>query len=153
MMTIFWWWLQPGGCELSKRKSIDSVFHQRASQTTAAGRKNCFSAPKFHLRMSIWRSGLALARRRKKRPSVSPLPCSSGDERDARVEVPADDEDALLRRLHRRGDDAVIIGGVDDHAGVGGAGDAPAIAPLRDDRGQLVGAHSRLVPRVVAEAS
>jgi hypothetical protein len=57
-----------------------------------------------------------------------------GVERDARVEVPADDEDSLLRGLQGGGDDVVIIAGVDDHRRLLGARDAPAIAPQRHNR-------------------
>ena len=55
-------------------------------------------------------------------------------ERDARVEVPADDEDTFLSRRHGRGNDVIIIACIDDHRRFFGARDAPDIAPLRDDR-------------------
>ena len=55
-------------------------------------------------------------------------------ERDARVEVPADNEDTLLRRLHGSRDDAIIIARVDDNRRFFGTRNPPAIAALRYDR-------------------
>jgi len=55
-----------------------------------------------------------------------------GIERDPRIEVPPDNEDAFLRGEHRPADMAIIIGRIDDHAGFAGARDPPAIVALPD---------------------
>ena len=60
-----------------------------------------------------------------------------GIERDTRVEVPADDEDALVGLLHRGPDDAIIVCGVDDDARLAGASDPPAVASFLDYRPQI----------------
>src|SRR3546814_7387017 len=44
-----------------------------------------------------------------------------GRERDARVEIPADEQDAFLRIRHQLFEQLIIIGGVDDHPRLVGA--------------------------------
>ena len=64
--TIFWWWLQPAGCAPSKRKRMARVAAQRTNVHALVGIKNCFKAPKRHLRMAIWRCRSFRASLRKK---------------------------------------------------------------------------------------
>src|SRR3546814_7180362 len=66
-----------------------------------------------------------------------------GGQRYARVEDPADQQDALLRTLHQPREQRVIIGGVDDHPRLARAFDPPAIAPRFDDWGEFGLAHRR----------
>src|SRR3546814_9172346 len=58
-------------------------------------------------------------------------------QRDARVEIPADQQDAFLRALHQPGEQRIIIGGVDDHPRLARAFDPPAIASRLDDGGKV----------------
>ena len=63
-----------------------------------------------------------------------------GGETDAGIEVPADDEDSLLRLAHRLGDDVIILRGVDQDGRFGRALDPPHIVADRDD-GEGIFAH------------
>ena len=105
---------RPDATRRSGSRSPWSATSAAATRSRWRGR-NCLSAPKFHLRMSICALGLLARQPEEEMAERFALALFVGVERDARVEVPADDEDALLRRLHRGGDDAVIIGRIDDH--------------------------------------